>query len=100
MRSAADYPIHASGVKERPRCSIHQGRLNPSVGSVLNFNSPDQIISFHPSKTAGSAAHLDRSDTPAIPGMHAPPQHIAAAVAIVGIVVVGIVVIIVGVWVV
>jgi hypothetical protein len=32
--------------------------------------------------------------------MHAPPQHIAAAVAIVGIVVVGIVVIIVGVWVV
>jgi hypothetical protein len=60
-------------------------------------NSPDQIISFHPSKTAGSAAHLDRSNTPAIPGMHAPPHHVAAAIAIVGIVVVGIIVIIVAV---
>jgi hypothetical protein len=92
----------ASGVKERPRCRIYQGRVNLSAGSVLNFNSPDQIISFHPSETAGSATHPDRSDTPAIPGMHAPLHHVASAVAIVGIVVVGIVVIIVavvGVWV-
>jgi hypothetical protein len=57
------------------------------VAPVLNSNSPDQIISFHPSKTAGSGAHLDRSDTPAKPGMHAPLHHVAAAIAIVGIVV-------------
>ena len=44
---------------------------------------------------------MDRSDTPAIPGMHAPLHHVAAAIAIVGIVVgvvvVGIIVIIVAV---
>jgi hypothetical protein len=88
------YPIHASGVKKRPRCRIHQGQVNLSAGSALNFSSPDQIISFHASKTAGSAAHLDRSRTPAIPGMHAPLHHVAAANAIIGIVV-GIIVIIV-----
>jgi hypothetical protein len=86
--------------KKRPRCRIHQDRVN-LPGRVLNFNSPDQIISFHPSKTAGSDAHLDRSDTPAISGMHAPLHHVAAAIAIVGIVVavvvVGITVIIVAV---
>ena len=47
------------------------------------------------------AAYLDRSDSPAIPGMHAPMHQVAAAIAIVGIVVgivvVGIIVIVVGV---
>jgi hypothetical protein len=37
--------------------------------------------------SAGSGAHLDRSDTPAKPGMHAPLHHVAATIAIVGIVV-------------
>jgi hypothetical protein len=49
--------------------------------------------------TTESATHLDRSDTPAMPGMHAMPDHVAAAIVIVGIVVIGIVVIaVVGVW--
>ena len=47
------------------------------------------------------AAHLDRSDTPAISGMYAPLHHVAAAIAIGGIVVgrvvVGIIVIMVAV---
>jgi hypothetical protein len=80
---------------------MHQDRVNLLGRPVLNFNSSDHIISYHPWKTAGSAAHLDRSDTPAIPGMHAPLHYVAAAIAIVGIVVgvvvVGIIVIIVAV---
>jgi hypothetical protein len=37
--------------------------------------------------SAGSAAHLDRAQTPAIPRVDAPLHHIAAAIVIVGIVV-------------
>jgi hypothetical protein len=73
----------------------------PEVRSDRYRTAPDQIISFQPSKTTGSVAHLDMSATPAIPSMHTPLHHVAAATAIVGIVVgvvvLGIIVIIVAV---
>ncbi len=61
---------------------MHQDRLN--------FQ---EVISSIRRWVTESATHLDRSDTPAVPGMHAMPDHVAAAIVIVCIVVIGIVII-------
>jgi hypothetical protein len=71
--------------------------LNPSVRiePVRTDSRGPRIV---PARVCLLAAHLDRSDTPAIPGMHAPLHHVAAAIfrigSVMGVVVVGIVVII------
>src|ERR1700756_3606842 len=81
-----------SGVKKaRPRCRIHQDRVNllgrPRSSTLIHETRSSPSIHRRPE----SAAHLDRSDTPAIPGMHAPLHHVAAAIARVGVVVVAVV---------
>jgi hypothetical protein len=71
--------------------------LNPSVRiePVRTDSRGPRIV---PAGVCLLAAHLDRSHTPAIPGMHPPLHHVAAAIfrigIVIGVVVVGIVVII------
>jgi hypothetical protein len=60
--------------------------LNPSVRIEL-VRTDSRGPRIVPARVCLLAAHLDRSDTPAKPGMHAPLHHIAAVIAIVGIVV-------------
>jgi hypothetical protein len=60
--------------------------LNPSVRiEPERRDSPGPRIV--PAGVCLLAAHLDWSDTPAMPGMHAPLHHVAAAIFRVGIVV-------------
>src|SRR6267143_699320 len=69
----------AASVQDTPRPRESFGWPRSSTLIHQTRSSP------YPSKTAGSAAHLDRSDTPAMPGMHAPLHRIAAAIAVVGV---------------
>jgi Tfp pilus assembly major pilin PilA len=78
----------AASVQNTPR--PRESSRSPRSSAL--FTRPGHLL-----RRPGSAAHLDRSDTPAMPGMHAPPHHVTAAIAIAGIVVgVGIVSVIIG----
>jgi hypothetical protein len=86
-------------IEDEPQIGAYLGRLLGQLRGIVDIvGFLDRVcqvackVNRLAAKTAGSAAHLDRSSTPAMPGMHAPLHHVAAAIAIVGIVV-GVVVI-------
>src|SRR5216683_6952697 len=72
--------------KKRPRCKIHQGRINyPGCHAAQLYLT--RLDGRSKAATATSAADLDRAIVPAGARVHAPLHRVAIAIVVIGIVV-------------